>query len=146
MAQLEYRRLDEANDYPVLYTYAALAPAEIAARFACDRLIKGGLVYEKTSCASEPLTYVIYVKEAGRAEPGGDTPPVAAGARIELRQDSSGDAPGQLMHTLDFTDGWDLVLHLQCDYLFWLGEEWLKTSLVLDEDRKVYVFYVQRSS
>lgn len=145
MAQLEYRLLDRQQDYPVLFEYDKLDGCEVAARFACDRLIKGGTVYEKTSCAIEPLVHVIYVQQAGASEKTPPAPPPLRGVRIELRQDWEGETPGLLIQTFDYTDGLEVVLHLQCDYWFWLGEEWLRTMSVLDEDRRVYVCYVKRA-
>ena len=68
MPKLEYRLLDEAGGYPVLYYYQEMDAAEIAARFICDKFIKDGVVYERTSCACETLTYVIYVQETGKAD------------------------------------------------------------------------------
>lgn len=145
MGFLEYRRLDEEQGYPVLYTYDGIGLLEIAARFACDRFIKDGIVYEKTSSAIEPVTSVIYVQEAGKADPGDKTPPALHGVRVELRQDWEGEPPGLLLQAFDFSDGAEVVLHLLCDYWFWLGEEWLRTLTVLDEDRKVYVYYAKRA-
>ena len=62
--RLEYRLLDEANGYPVVYYYEDLDATEISARFACDKFIKGSVIYEKTSCAIEPTVYIVYVQEA----------------------------------------------------------------------------------
>lgn len=145
MGYLEYRRLDEENDYPVLYTYSNIDISEIAARFACDRFIKDGIVYEKTSSAIEPTTSVIYVQEVDKAEHGEKTPPALHGVRVEFRQDWEGETPGLLMQGFDFSDGMEVVLHLMCDYWFWMGEEWLRTLTVLDEDRKAYVYYAKRA-
>lgn len=62
MARLEYRLLDEAKGYPVLYVYEGISHGEVAARFICDRFVKEGAVYERTSCAIEPDGFVIYVQ------------------------------------------------------------------------------------
>lgn len=147
MARLEYRLLDEDQGYPVLYYYDNIDTGEIAARFACDKFIKGGAVYDKTSCAIDPLCYVLYVQESGKAQPSAAADPSPAGGRvrIEVRQDGESPSPGLIIETFEFDDSIDVVLHLQCDYLYWLGEEWLRTMTVLDEDRKVYVCYAQKS-
>ena len=42
--------------------------------------------------------------------------------------------------------GVDLILHLAGDYFYWLGDEWLKTQTVLDEDRRVYVYYAKKTA
>lgn len=62
MAKLEYRLLDKAQEYPMLYYYDYLKPEEATARFACDYYIKEGKIFEKTSCAVEPGINVIYVR------------------------------------------------------------------------------------
>lgn len=142
MARLEYRLLDETKDYPVLYFYDNIDTGEVAARFACDKLIKDGLLYDRASCAVELSAYVIYVQQSGEApSSGGEAHPAKGGVRIELRQGAGAPSPGLTIRTFDFTDRLDVLLHLQCDYHYWMGEEWLKTLAVLDEDRKVYVCY-----
>lgn len=147
MAKLEYRLLDEAAGYPILYDYPSIDTGEVAARFACDKFIKDGAVFEKTSTAIEPLTYVIYVSQAGHAEGQAASAPAAGhGARFEIRQDWEGDSPGLLIEAREFTDAIDLVLYLNADYFYWLGDEWLRSGTVLDEDRKAYVYYAKKSS
>ncbi len=146
MANLEYRLLDEAADYPVLYSYDAIDGGEVAARFLCDKLIKDGQIYERTSTASEPLTYVIYLREEGPAAPAAAAPPPGGpGVRVEIRQDAASETPGLLIEARQFTDAVDVVLCLGSDYFYWLGDEWRKTMTVLDEDRQVYIFYAQKA-
>ncbi|MDR7866859.1 MAG: hypothetical protein RIN56_08555 [Sporomusaceae bacterium] len=145
MANLEYRLLDEPADFPVLFSYDAIGGGEIAARFLCDKLIKDGKVYERTSTASEPLTYVIYLREEGPAAPAAAAPPPGdRGVRVEIRRDAHSDTPGLLIEARQFTDPVDVVLCLGSDYFYWLGDEWQKTMTVLDEDRKVYIYYAHK--
>ena len=144
MPRLEYRLLDEPRDYPVLFYYSDIDNVEIAARFACDKFIKEGVIYEKTSCAVELACFVIYLQECGRSEQAGDFP-APKGVRLELRQDGDSPSPGAIITSLDFGIGNEVVLHLQADYFYWLGEEWLKSQTVIDEDRKVYVCYAKPS-
>ncbi|MDT8902870.1 hypothetical protein [Anaeroselena agilis] len=145
MANLEYRLLDEAADFPVLYAYNGIDGGEIAARFLCDKFIKDGKVYERTSTASEPLTYVIYLREEGPAAPAAAPDTDGNGVRVEIRQDGESEAPGLLIETRQFTDPVDVILCLGSDYFYWLGDEWRKTMTVLDEDRKVYSYYAQKT-
>lgn len=146
MARLEYRLLDEAEEYPVMFQYDNIDIGEIATRFACDRIIRGGTVYEKTSTALEPLSYVIYVQTAGPAQTAtAAQPQTGPGARLEIRQDWEGETPGLLIEGRTYTDAVELVINLTSDYFYWLGDEWLKTMTVLDEDRKVYVYYAKKS-
>lgn len=116
MVSLEYRLLDEAQDFPVLFRYESIPPGEVAARFACDHLVKEGVIYEKTSCAVEPLTYVIYARPAGE-DGGGAFPPEESGleVRLEIRQDWEGETPGLLIEARRFSDETELILQLQSD-------------------------------
>jgi len=143
MSALEYRLLDEEEEYPVLYNYADIDKGEIAARFACNRFIKLGAIYEKTSCAVEPLTYVIYVNEIGEVPVSPPEPPGPAGVKVELRKDPDIDPLSTLLEAFRFTANVDVLLYLQSDYIVWMGEEWEKTMVVIDEDRKVYAIYVK---
>jgi hypothetical protein len=146
MARLEYRLLDEANGYPVLYYYDHIDKDEITLRFACDYFVKGHLVYEKTSCAVEADRYVIYVQRS-REEQAIDFTHTAAARwgsiRMELREYRDGTHDYPLVHTYYFKDDDDAVLHLLSDFLYWKGCEWEKTSTEVDEDRQVYVYYAR---
>ncbi|MBP2652533.1 MAG: hypothetical protein H6Q73_102 [Firmicutes bacterium] len=142
MANLEYRLFDEAGDYPALYSYQNIDKGEIAARFLCDKFIKNGIVYEKTSCAIEDSLYVIYVKDISKDEPL----PLEASSgktRVELRQDGSSPVPGLLIEAFEFMDAMEVVIQLASDYFYCMDREWLKTMIVIDEDRKVYVCYAK---
>lgn len=149
MARLEYRLLDDSRGYPVLYAYDMIDKDEISLRFTCDYFVKDRLVYEKMSCALELPTYVIYVKHA-TDEHVVDSRVLSAprwgGIRIEVREYRNNSDHYPLVHTFDFPDDDDALLHLQSDFLYLYGREWQKTSTEVDEDRKVYVFYAQPSS
>lgn len=148
MARLEYRLLDPAREYPVLYVYDSIDKSEIGVRFACDRLVKAGTVYEKTSTAIELGTYVIYVQPdtQGRMvlppeENGGKEN--ADGVAVELRHSVDGFFNHKLIHVFRFWKQDDVLLQVQCDYLYWMGQEWLKLASELDEDRRIYSVYAQ---
>lgn len=146
LARLEYRLLDEANGFPLLFYYDHIDKDEVSLRFACDYLVKGHIVYEKTSCAIEPNCYVIYVKRSTE-EQAVDYVHHAAkrwgSIQIELRHFKEGTADYPLVHTYYFKDDDDALLHLQSDYLLLNGMEWEKTSAEVDEDRHVYIYYAQ---
>lgn len=148
MARLEYRLLDETRGFPLLYYYDFIDKDEVALRFACDYLVKEGVVYEKTSCAIEPRTYVIYVRTAEdeQAFAGGtELPGYRGGIRIELREYKPATAHYPIVHEFRFDEDDDALLLLQSDYVEWDGAEWEKTSAEVDEDRKVYVYYAVRT-
>lgn len=146
MPRLEYRQLDEARGYPVLYVYEEIDIAEIAARFACDYFVKDRLVYEKTSCAIEPDAHVIYIRHDDEAEvfDTGNTDYSASGnVRMELRQFAETAVFYPVIHVFEFATNQEAALNLASDYLWWLGKEWRKSSAEIDEDRKVYVYYAE---
>jgi len=146
LARLEYRLLDAAKGFPVLYYYDPIDKAEIAARFACDYFVKNAVVYEKTSCAVEPTAYVIYVNIAAEETAiagAGSTGSRYSGIRLEFRQFKEGTADYPVVNTFEFMEYKDVLLYLLSDYQFWLGQEWQKTSTEIDEDRKVYVYYAK---
>lgn len=146
MARLEYRWLDEKNGYPVLFYYDHIDKDEVSLRFACDYLVKGHVVYEKTSCAVEPGCYVIYVKRS-TDETAVDYAHTAStrwgSIQLELREYKEGTMNYPLVHTYYFKDDDEALLHLQSDYLVLDGREWEKTSAEVDEDRRVYVYYAR---
>jgi hypothetical protein len=146
MARLEYRLFDEQRGFPLLYYYDFIDKDEVSLRFACDYFVKDRVVYEKTSCAIEPRTYVIYVKVAEdeqAATVGTGLSGFRGGIRIELREYREGTSDYPVVHVFQFQDDDDALLHLQSDYLTWNGIEWEKTSAEVDEDRKVYVYYAE---
>ncbi|RNB70264.1 hypothetical protein [Brevibacillus panacihumi] len=146
MARLEYRLLDEAKGYPLLFYYDPIDKDEISLRFACDYLVKGHVVYEKTSCAIEPGCYVIYVKHSTEEQAVDYTHTAVRrwdSIQMELREFSAEATVYPLVHTYYFKDDDDALLHLQSDYLIHQGREWEKTSTEVDEDRHLYIYYAQ---
>lgn len=146
MARLEYRLLDEGSGFPVLYQYDRIDKDEISLRFACDYLVKGHVVYEKTSCAVEPDCCVIYVKRSTeeQAVDYSEKPRVRwEHVQIELREFREGTLVYPHVHTYAFKDDDDALLMLQSDYVYWDGREWEKTSAEVDEDRHVYIYYAK---
>lgn len=142
MARLEYRLLEEANNYPLLYYYADIDRTEIAARLACDYFVKDAVTYEKTSGAMDINTYVIYVQKAEIQDNISATPPGKnSKLRLELRQFIENSSYYPEIAVFEPKDNLEALLYLQCDFHYWLGQEWRKTSAELDEDRKVYIIY-----
>jgi hypothetical protein len=147
VARLEYRALEEAQGFPVLYYYENISLEEVAMRVACDYLVKNGIVYEKTSSAIEKETYVVYVKVAEEEQALAEKPTLLAvprAIRIELREFREETAEYPVVHVFEFSKAMEALLHLQSDYHYVEGQEWLKSSVEVDEDRRVYVLYAQR--
>jgi len=145
LSRLEYRLLDEKNNYPVLYVFQDIDEMEIAARFTCDYFVKNGALYEKASCAMEVLVYVIYVNEIDDDVTAYDDNIRKNGKRIrlEMRRFIEEAEMYPLLFTYELRENKDLLLYLQSDFFIWSGEEWEKTSSEIDEDRKVYVLYAK---
>ncbi|SMC50505.1 hypothetical protein [Sporomusa malonica] len=142
MPKLEYRMLNESEGYPILYYYDSMDRTEIAIRLACDYFVKDGVTYEKTSGAIEAGCYVIYVKKAEEQDNSLPQLPNPSGKlRLELRQYVQNSSYFPEVAVFELKDNLDALLYLQSDFLYWLGQEWQKTSAEIDEDRKVYIFY-----
>ena len=146
MSKLEYRLFDEAGGYPVLYYYSAIKPEEAGARFACDYFTKESTVYEKTSCAIEPETNVIYVKAVQSETALAPNPRSTVGMGyviLELREfDEQKNYP--LIQSVECPNLNELILYLQSDFITVSGVEWERSSTEVDEDRQVYVLYVKK--
>lgn len=146
MSRLEYRQLNAEKNYPVLCYFEHIDNDEIAARFACDYYIRDRLVYERTSCAVEPDGYVIYIRhddEAQVFDEGGGGCAAMPNIRMELRQYKETAHYYPVIHVFEFKTNLEAALTLQADYIWWLGQEWRKSSTEIDEDRKVYVYYAE---
>jgi hypothetical protein len=147
VAKLEYRLLDEAQGYPLLYYYDFMKTEEATARFACDYFIKEGKIYEKTSCAVEPGMNVIYVRLVSEENKASFSQPPGIGMgfiMLELREYNETETY-PLIRTLEFAALPDLNLYLQADYITLDGIEWEKTSAEIDEERQVFVIYLQKT-
>jgi hypothetical protein len=147
VAKLEYRLLDELEEYPVLYYYDFIKPEEIAARFACDFFIKEGIVYEKTSCAIELGVKVIYVKVAENEAvlPFNPCSRVGMGFIVlELREYGETETY-PLIQIVECPNLLDLLLYLQSDFITAGGVEYEKSSAEIDEERHVYVLYLKKT-
>ncbi|MGX9708330.1 hypothetical protein CLV36_102107 [Laceyella sediminis] len=146
MVRLEYRLCDEKQGFPGLFGYSSLSNGEVLMRFACDYLVKGTRVYEKTSTAIEGDLYVIYVIESPDEDEAPSGPvfmPDWVGICMEVRHFREGMDDYPLVHRLRFYDPQEALLHLLGDYLMIGDQEWEKTSTEVDENRKVYVIYAK---
>ncbi|MCE5284818.1 MAG: hypothetical protein LLG02_03070 [Pelosinus sp.] len=144
MTSLEYRLIDDQGQFPVLYYYQDIDETEVSARFVCDYFVKDAIVYERQSCAMEPLNYVIYVKrsqEVALADSSLEKP--RKNIRIEIRHFSAKTEEYPVLFSYEVKYSKEALLYLQSDYFMWSGEEWEKTSAELDEDRMVYVVYAK---
>lgn len=146
MAYFEYRLFAESKGFPVLFGYESMAAEEAALRFACDRFVKEGRVYEKTSAANEDDSYVVYVEEK-RNVPSPLSGPPLTGREIvvELREfaDFANDYP--LVHIFRCNDLTSALLYVMADYVYVADNEWLKIRSEVDEDRECYIIYARKT-
>lgn len=148
MAYLEYRLMDEENNFPLLCYYENIDKDEIALRFSCDFFVQDNTVYIQEATAVDSRTYVVYVKPDNEEQPlkySSKNSEYWGNIRVEFRH-FKGEAVTNhtLLHFIDFHDDDDVILHL-LSTLFYTkdGKEWRKTSTEVDEDRKTYVVYVE---
>lgn len=149
MAQLEYRLLDEVKGFPALYHYESISKEEVLMRFRCDYLVKDGVVYEKTSNALESTVYIIYVKRVDDEVPYLSLAQPHDGRGLivlEVREYMEDVSEYPILMTLKFDTLLDAALFAQCHYFMAENQEWEQTSVEVDEDRKTYVIYAQRTS
>jgi hypothetical protein len=146
MTRLEYRLLDEEHGFPIVSYYDHITIEEILLRFACDYFVQDNRVFEKTSCAIENSTYVIYVKlnqEEKVIDQGLIFAPHWKGIRIEVRHFQEQVSQNELIDQVDFREVKEALAYLLSDYILLNGEEWEKCSTEVDENRKLYVYYAQ---
>ena len=145
LKRLEYRLLDESKDYPILYYFLDMDELEVAARFACDYFVKEGVLYEKSSCAMEVLSCVIYVTkiEEDITRYNENIRQTEKYIWLEIRHFIEEAEIYPLVFTYELRENKEVLLYLQSDYFIWSGQEWQKTSSEIDEDRKVYVLYAK---
>ncbi|TCS95661.1 hypothetical protein [Hazenella coriacea] len=147
MPKLEYRLLDELNQFPLVSQYRDISKAEISLRFCCDYFVKGRKVYQKTSSAcTMDDTYVIYVVEDPEEQvedQGLVFLPDWIGIRVEVRQYHEEQSNYPVVLKKHFHDFQDSLLFLMSHFVEINGLEWEKTSTEVDENRKVYVYYAQ---
>ncbi|PTM56678.1 hypothetical protein [Desmospora activa] len=146
MATLEYRLDEPERDHPVLLTYEDIDEDEISTRFICDYLVTEDRVYERTVTASGDRGFIIFVRLADDEQvwdPDGIPHPTWTGIRLEIRQFSEDAAYYPVLETLHCQTQTELRLYLQGEILYRGGKEWRKTSAEVDENRKVFVLYVE---
>ncbi|GMA97983.1 hypothetical protein [Pelosinus sp. IPA-1] len=145
LTKLEYRLLDESQQYPLLYYFSDIDEIEVAARFACDYFVKEGVLYERSSCAMGVLSCVIYVKkiEEDVISYDDNIRQTNKYIRLEIRQFIEEAEIYPLVFTYELRERKEVLLYLQSDYFIWSGQEWQKTSSEIDEDRKLFVLYAK---
>ncbi|SHI77525.1 hypothetical protein [Propionispora hippei] len=145
MSNLQYRLFSEENSFPVLYHYEHISEEEVIARFACDYFVKDGVLYEKTACATGPLSYIIYIRQVEDITTTytDNMRFNEASIPLEIRHYQENADLYPLLFINEYKDHLQAALRLQSDFFMWQGREWRKTSAEIDEDRKVYVLYAE---
>ncbi len=141
--RLEYRLLDASQEYPLLYYYNDISQREVELRMACSRFVKMGTAYEKTSAAQEVMCYVIYLRPAQALQKEKWPKVPEQDVYLEMRHWPTAKIGAELIERAKVVGDSELLLHLLCDYMQFLGEEWLVQAVELDEDRGCYIRYVE---
>lgn len=143
---LEYRLLDEKNDFPQIAYYPNISKEEVLLRFHCDYWVKDRIVYELKSTSSESHGYVIYVEpvpEQYEEDISYVFQPSWKGVKVEFRMYQEGVKEFPLIKEYIYSSPLDALLHLASDFYYLDGKEYLKTSAEIDENEKKYVYYAK---
>ena len=162
MITLEYRLNDQEKGFPAIYHYSSIPKEELSLRLLCDYFTKDQKVYEKDSVALEDdFLYIIYVMEVQQEiqqkiqeevqqeiqQEIPIYPPQTSGLGyivLELREFLEGKTIFPLIKTSEFNTLQDLLNYTLINNITINGLIWEKTSLEIDEDRKVYILYLRK--
>lgn len=150
MITLEYRLNDEEKGFPAIYHYSTIPKEELSLRLLCDYFTKDQKVYEKDSVALEDdFLYIIYVMELqAEVQPEAPIYPSQTSGLgyivLELREYLDGKTIFPLIKTSEFNTLQDLLNYTLINNVTFNGFNWEKTSLEIDEDRKVYILYLRK--
>ncbi|TYR81654.1 hypothetical protein FZC66_07425 [Priestia megaterium] len=140
---LEYRLLKVNDTYVSLYHYESIELDEILARRECEFFVKEGVTYKQRSSAIEDDIYIIYVDEYEYA-PKQEKEGVSDYLTVEIREfNSYRDYP--LVEIKTFGTHLEVLSYIGAVYTYHNQKEWERDSAEIDEDRQVYVLYVQET-
>ncbi|MFC4802748.1 hypothetical protein ACFPA1_25880 [Neobacillus sp. GCM10023253] len=140
--RLEYRLVEENQQYPALWHYYDISKSEAAARMTCEYFVKNNETYKVTATALDPDgTAVIYVD---KEEFSNDT--------LEKYHSHIGFETRELTEQgsilIDQKEIWEhdeVLAALHSDFIYIKrGEKFLEFAMdsrEIDEDRKCYVYY-----
>jgi hypothetical protein len=146
MMELTYY-IEKDEDYEPFLTYKIpenMHNDEKYARQLCEFFVSGGREYELHSNEMNGNEEILIIKDRGEVRTFADESNYKGrGIFIEFRQYSQdGDMP--LIHLQAFNSHWDVIRFLLKDVVDIPGKgQFTRDSAELDEDRAVYVFYVE---
>lgn len=131
--------------------YHNITLEEIILRFSSEYWVKGNRVYQRINCSwDEEETVAMVDLEEDVEEDVLDSrivfAPTWEGIRIEVRHYFEEIEEGKeypLIDRLQFVDPHQAMVVLMCDHIFLKKKKWIIVSTEVDENRKVYVLYVQ---
>jgi hypothetical protein len=140
--RLEYRLDDEIKQYPALWNYQNITPAEAAARMTCEFFVKEGETYAVKATAMDPDgTAVLYITKEGYTNDFSDK--LYSHIGFEVRE-----LKGTTSTLLEGKDVWEheeILATLHSDFIYLQKDgkfmEFELDSREIDEDRRCYVFY-----
>lgn len=139
--KLEYRLNDEKNGYPLLYIIHEIDKPQLFVRKNCEYFVLEGRIYEAISTAIEMDCFVIYVEPVIDEFPYPDAPtkrPLGIEVRLFVENGERHE-----IHFIDCFDHEDVMCHLDNTYFYFNKKEYERTSSEIDQDRRIYVLYVQ---
>ena len=139
--QLEYRLNDEKNGFPLLYIIREIDKSQVFVRRNCEYFVLEGKIYEAISSAIEETCFVIYVEEVIDEFPYPGAPlhrPLGIEVRLFVEH---GERPE--IQFIDCFDHEDVMSFLDNTFFYFDKKEYERTSAEIDQDRSIYVLYVQ---
>lgn len=137
---LEYRLQKGRDEYIPIFHYPHIELEQILARRECEFFIKEGVTYKQLSSSIEDNVFVIYLEkyEEKPMELEILSPEAIV---LEVRQlNNLKEHP--LITTIHLKHHIDVLSIIGSIYTYYHGSEWERDSAEIDEDRKVYVLYV----
>jgi len=146
MPKLLVRQWIEGSSLVIVNEYRNIPIEEILLRFSCDYWVKGQRVFQMAGRAMEGDTAIIDVEEDVDEkvnQPGLVFAPTWEGVRIEVRHYMEDVEEYPLIDRMQFADPRQAMAIFWSDRILLQDRRWVKTSTEVDENRKVYVLYVQ---
>ena len=137
---LEYRVRKGSNHYEPIFHYPNIELEQILTRRECEFFVKNGVTYRQLSSAKENELFIIYV-EVFEEEPPVDPLLPSEGLLLEIRElNSRKNHP--ILKTESYDFHLDILSVIGSVYYYINGVEWERDSAEIDEDRFVYIMYV----
>lgn len=146
MPTLTYKLIDKENTFPSIYQYDYIDKDELALRFSCEYFVKDEVVYHQIDTVMSKERAEIYVEIDLEEKPfkyANLKGSAWGGIKVEFRKYMENESEYPLLEIREYHDDDDAILQLLSTLFIINGKEYSKTSSEVDEDRKLYVIYVE---